>query len=461
MVAVRNGNGINIRLGSLRIKRQRGTAFGSRMRAGVQQHPVPAQLHQPGAGANGIGGVEIGHAHAGGYARGAGAASLLPVQVAAVWVASARMRLLDRYLLRELLGPLVYCTVGFYIFWMAFNLFTEMDAFQKQGLDWQEIAHHLLLRTPGLMATVLPISLLLALLYCLTTMARHNEIIAMRAAGRSLVRISVPLFAVALLLGAGMLFVLEYLAPDADQKADRQIGQAVRDENTTLTAQQFRDDSMEADWFIEQYNLDTGEMLSPNVEWREDGRLRKLSAASGKWLNGGWVFYDAQVQEFDANTEDIPNSRIRTNILTGEFEGFTKNHLHTDLRVRELMETLNQRGGNKLQLSLAEIRMYLQMHEVVSEQQRQYLMTQYHGRLAQPWTFAVVVLVALPFGCVTGRQSAYVGVASSIGICFLYHLLTTFGLAFGTSGALPPVLAAWLPNILFGTIGSVMLWRVP
>ena len=188
------------------------------MRAGVQQHPVPAQFHQPGAGANGVGGVEVGHTHAGGYARAAEAASLLPVQAAARWVASARMRLLDRYLLRELLGPLVYCTVGFYVFWMAFNLFTEMDAFQKQGLDWQEIAHHLLLRTPGLMATVLPISLLLALLYCLTTLARHNEIIAMRAAGRSLVRISVPLFAVALLLGAGMFFVLEYLAPDANQK---------------------------------------------------------------------------------------------------------------------------------------------------------------------------------------------------------------------------------------------------
>ena len=114
-----------------------------------------------------------------------------------------------------------------------------------------------------------------------------------------------------------------------------------------------------------------------------------------------------------------------------------------------------------MQLSLGEINSYLQRRMVLSEQQRHYLLTQFHGRLAQPWTFAVVVLVALPFGCVTGRQNAYVGVASSIGICFLYHLLTTFGLAFGTSGMLPPVLAAWLPNILFGTIGSVMLWRVP
>jgi lipopolysaccharide export system permease protein len=369
------------------------------------------------------------------------------------------MRLLDRYLLRELLGPLVYCTVGFYVFWMAFNLFTEMDAFQKQGLDWQEIAHHLLLRTPGLMATVLPISLLLALLYCLTTMARHNEIIAMRAAGRSLVRISVPLFAVALLLGAGMLFVLEYLAPDANQKAENQLGQTERDENASVIGLNFREEQKNAMWRITQYTPATGTMVGVNVNWTENDLEREIIAQEGKWLNGGWVFYGVQLQ--NGRTGVLDTTLIPIEILTGELESFTKEDLHNEIEKSELLAVLNKRGGNKLQMTLGEINSYLQMRMVLSEEQRQYLLTQYHGRLAQPWTFAVVVLVALPFGCVTGRQSAYVGVASSIGICFLYHLLTTFGLAFGTSGMLPPVLAAWLPNILFGTIGSVMLWRVP
>ena len=383
----------------------------------------------------------------------------MPVQAAAGWVASARMRLLDRYLLRELLGPLVYCTVGFYVFWMAFNLFTEMDAFQKQGLDWQEIAHHLLLRTPGLMATVLPISLLLALLYCLTTLARHNEIIAMRAAGRSLVRISVPLFAVALLLGAGMFFVLEYLAPDANQKAEHQLGQTERDENASVTGLHFREEQKNAMWTITQYKPATGTMTGVYVSWTKEGVEHQINATEGKWLNGGWVFYEVDLMT--GRADDLNSTKKRVEILTGELESFTRQHLHNEIEKSELLAVLNKRGGNKLQLSLGEINSYLQMRMVLSEQQRHYLLTQFHGRLAQPWTFAVVVLVALPFGCVTGRQSAYVGVASSIGICFLYHLLTTFGLAFGTSGMLPPVLAAWLPNILLGTIGSVMLWRVP
>jgi lipopolysaccharide export LptBFGC system permease protein LptF len=55
-----------------------------------------------------------------------------------------------------------------------------------------EIAQYYVVRTPELLVTVLPIALLLALLYALTNHGRHNELIAMRAAGLSLGRISVP-----------------------------------------------------------------------------------------------------------------------------------------------------------------------------------------------------------------------------------------------------------------------------
>src|SRR5262245_21316873 len=99
------------------------------------------------------------------------------------------MRLLDRYLLRELLAPLGYCLGGFVLFWVSFDLLSEISEFQEANVTAAEIAWYYILRVPELLVTVMPIALLLALLYALTNHARHNELTAMRAAGISLERL--------------------------------------------------------------------------------------------------------------------------------------------------------------------------------------------------------------------------------------------------------------------------------
>ena len=120
------------------------------------------------------------------------------------------MRLLDRYLLRELLIPLIYCLCGFLVFWISFDLFSELDDYQQKGLASAEIARLYLIKTPELLVVVLPIALLLGLLYALTNHARHQELTAMRVAGISLWRLSLPYFAVGVVFTMA-LFVLNEL----------------------------------------------------------------------------------------------------------------------------------------------------------------------------------------------------------------------------------------------------------
>ena len=86
--------------------------------------------------------------------------------------------------------------------------------------------------------------------------------------------------------------------------------------------------------------------------------------------------------------------------------------------------------------------------------------TKLHGRLAAPWTCLVVVLIALPFGAMPGRRNVFVGVASSIVICFVYFVLMQLSLAFGTRHLVPPWLAAWAPNLLFAGAGIWLTWKI-
>ena len=103
------------------------------------------------------------------------------------------MRLLDRYLLRELLIPLGYCLGGFLVFWIAFDLFSDLGAFQQEKLKPLEIGEYYLALLPKLLQDIVaPAALLLALLYTLTNHARHQELTAMRAAGVGLWRLCLP-----------------------------------------------------------------------------------------------------------------------------------------------------------------------------------------------------------------------------------------------------------------------------
>ena len=118
------------------------------------------------------------------------------------------------------------------------------------------------------------------------------------------------------------------------------------------------------------------------------------------------------------------------------------------------------RNSRKTNIPLTDIWDYLRLHPTLSDADSSWLLTKLHGRLAMPWTCFVVMLIAIPFGAAAGQQNLFVGVAGSIFICFAFFVIQQVGLALGTGGYLPAWLAAWLPNLAFGTTGLLLIARV-
>src|SRR5580698_6643442 len=114
------------------------------------------------------------------------------------------MRLLDRYLLRELLVPLGYCLCGILIIFIAFDLVFTLHVYQENRLLVSDVVELYIVKIPDMLVFMLPIVLLLALLYALTNHARHHEITAIRAAGVSLWRICVPYLIVGFFLSLAL-----------------------------------------------------------------------------------------------------------------------------------------------------------------------------------------------------------------------------------------------------------------
>jgi lipopolysaccharide export system permease protein len=374
------------------------------------------------------------------------------------------MRLLDRYLLRELLVPLGYCLCGFLLFWVSSDLFVELGEFQKKGLGARDIAEYYVVILPEFLVLVLPIALLLALLYALTNHARHQEITAIRAAGVSLWRLSLPYLGVGFLASAGLFAANEFWVPQSNERARAILKRHLapdphapgRNEYRNLYFENTRDGRR---WRIGVYNTQTGELIEPGVypTERSSSQPWELRAERARRIDGVWTFYNALVFKETTETNAPPVPSLRTNVLAVPEFSETPEEINSEIKIRDSMSL---RAAKKADVPIKDIVNYLRLHPRPSRSDWYWLHTKLEGRLAAPWTCVVVVLIAIPFGVGGGRRNVYVGVASSIIICFVYFVLLQVGLALGTSGRIEPWLAAWFPNLSFGLTGLWMTARI-
>jgi lipopolysaccharide export system permease protein len=374
------------------------------------------------------------------------------------------MRLLDRYLLRELLVPLVYCLGGFLVLWTASDLFAMLNDFQSRRLLPADIAEYYLVSTPGFVVLVLPIVLLLSLLYTVTNHARHNEITAIRSAGISLWRLSLPYFGVGLLISCASLALNETWVPDSAEKARQIMTRRLPREPGALPPHQVRllgfDNARDGrNWQVGVYDSITGEMRWPRVFWRQpDGSRQWYQAERAVPANQGWTFYNLSIYQESPLTNSLLTLLLQTNQMTVPAFTETPEEINSEVKIRESIRFLA--GAKRADVPITEILNYLRLHPQPSRSDRAWLYTRLHGRLAAPWTCLVVVVIALPFAASSGRRNVYVGVASSIVICFAFVVLQQFGLALGTGGYCPSWVAAWTPNFVFGTGGLLATLRV-
>ncbi|MBX3745326.1 MAG: LptF/LptG family permease [Verrucomicrobiae bacterium] len=371
------------------------------------------------------------------------------------------MRRLDRYLLKELLTALGYCLAGILVFWLSFELLGEMDELRRREVGPGAVVQYLGHRLPLYLLLQIPVALLLSLLYVVSHHARHNELVAMRSAGLSWWRIAVPYFGVGTALSLGLMALNEYVVPDAAARADavleRGAGREAEGAGEWRENLNFRDPETGRIWLVRAFRPRTGDLVGVDIQWPgEGGAGERMIAERGFWRNGRWVFEEVSRFTFPAGMESDP---VQTWTNRWETSGFpeTPSHLRSEVKISRLLGSL--RKSRQVQLSLREIGEYRELHPRLAPEMDALLRTWYHDRLASPWTCVVVVLIAIPAAVGSGRRNPFVGVAASIFVAFAYFVMKEFSLATGSGGYVPAWVAAWLPNVVFGGVGALGIWR--
>jgi lipopolysaccharide export system permease protein len=128
------------------------------------------------------------------------------------------LRILTRYVLRQLLAPFLFAAILLTALMMLDVVADRFGSLVGKGLGWRIVSEVFLYSIPFIFAVIVPMAVLVAVLFVFNRLAADNEISAMKASGVSLGRITMPVVVVASLLAAGLVHFNNTILPESNHK---------------------------------------------------------------------------------------------------------------------------------------------------------------------------------------------------------------------------------------------------
>src|SRR5450755_2097971 len=345
------------------------------------------------------------------------------------------MRLLDRYVLRNFLQAYLYCSAAFFSIWLVFDISDKISTFLDEKVALTTVGEYYLTQFPEIIVIVLPISLLLAVLFCLSKMSRTNEIVSMLANGVSVPRLLFPLFVMGLLTAAASGALNYTLAPHAEQARKAYFEDMRADtRDPGLLGQIFRSRRDNRTWFIQKFLPDKNQFTTVQVLQQDsnDNIVMNYLAASASYheTEHEWELKQVKLVKYD------------------ETGNITEEKTFDSLRMPQWSETPFRLASSNMRaelLSLPELQEYLHFNSDFPHALLAPFATHFQYRIALPWTCVVIVFLAAPLAIGYSRTGVLSNVAFAIALVFSLNFLTHLFLALGEGDRVAPWIAAWTP----------------
>jgi len=361
-------------------------------------------------------------------------------------------QLLDTYVLSGFLYYFGVLLLSFVGMTHVFTFFELLGDILRHGIPMSRVATYHFFLTPKLIYDFAPMAVLVAILVTFGLLSKTNEVIAMKACGVSIYRLSVPILLTGALL-SGLLFAFDYyVVPEANLIQD-----AIRNEIKGRPVQTYlRPDRKwifgKGKWIYYYKHFDATANVMVNVSVyeldRERFRLKRhIYAENARWEPSihRWVFQNGWYRDFQG---------IRVAKME-DFQGSTATFPELDEPPSYFLKEVKQ----DKQMNFHQLRAYIaELQQSGFDTVR--LQVQYQKKFAVPLFVVIMALISTPFAFFAGNRGAMTPVGISLGIAICYGAVSQLFEQMGHVGQLPPELAAWSPDAIFSLAGAYFLMRV-
>lgn len=355
--------------------------------------------------------------------------------------------IIDRYIAKLFLG---FFLGGLIVFVTLYVTVDFMSNFAKGDAPFNAVISYYLLSAPALIYQMMPVGCLLGVVFTLGALSKSNELIALFASGMSLARVSLPILALIVFISSVAFFLNDRVVPILNQKRNYVL-------YVDILKQPGRYSTVKADkiWYRSGLSLYNIKMLHPesaeatgltmyqfDTAWN---LVQMITAESVKLDGSNWDLTKGTVTIFPTDS-NVPVS-----------QSFSKKKITVAEEAKDLVSS----GQSTDSLSLKEMSRFIKKNKESGQIDTTRYEVDYHGKLSFAMAALVMSLIGIPFSVGKARSgSAAFNVGITIGLAFAYWALYSSGLTLGRHGALPPVLAAWAPNVLMTGFAMFMLVRL-
>ncbi|HEU4683747.1 MAG TPA: LPS export ABC transporter permease LptG [Nitrospira sp.] len=361
------------------------------------------------------------------------------------------MKILFGYLLREYAKIFGMCFAGLMTIYLVIDFFEKVRRFLRYDANWMDVLAYFALKTPGISFQIAPLAILMATLLTIGLLSRSHEITAMRACGISLSWIASPFLALAVGTAIILLLFSSTVIPLASNKAEeiRAIRIEKKPPSTALKLPQPWA-RMGADAILHVNSVAVGGQSLGGIQlFHFDRHFRLIDmteAQEARYSNGAWSMHRGFRRTFlpdgTITITEFEQTPVPLTLIPDDFTTWlaSESESMTFRQIREHTSRLYHRGSQITRLQ-----------------------TDYYGRIAFPFVTIIMVLVGIALslrrsGTRGGSMAMGIGQALVIGFC--YWATHSIAIAFGRGGALPPMVAGWMTNVLFMSLGLYLMLKV-
>jgi LPS export ABC transporter permease LptG/LPS export ABC transporter permease LptF len=364
--------------------------------------------------------------------------------------------LLDEYVMRSYATNFLLSLGAFALLYIVFTFFELMGDIVRNQTPFVVVGAYLFNLIPFIISQVTPICSLLAVLVTFGTLNRTSELTAMKATGISLYRVVVPILLLAAVLAAALFAFNESYLPGANRKQE-----ALRAEIKGKPAQTFQLPGRT--WISGQTNR-AGEPIRIFYYQAFDPARDVFADLSVFEFDAQGFILQRRVYAKSVQWDSTVNRWIFENGWQRTFSGTTVSYqpftVATFPEVREQPAYFNKENKPSDEMSYAELSQY-----IADLRQSGFntveLRVQLQNKLSVPAISFIMAIIAVPFALSMGKRGGLIGVATAIGVALVYWTLGQVFSSMGNVSTLPPILAAWSPDLLFGLAGGYLLLRTP
>ncbi len=344
---------------------------------------------------------------------------------------------IDRYIVTTFIPYFFVCMFAICGIYIVVDLLQNLDDFIEMGSRAFLMAgYYYAFMVPVVLAQLFPAITLISVSLVLVKFVKNNEIFAMQVAGMCLYRILLPVFILSVIMSFAAVANQELIIPRYAKKLKSvQQSTFVDKEKSNILVE---DPDSHMLFRARIFNVAEKKLESVFAIGRNKNGRKKftISAEKGEWTEGKkWLLFNVVRHNYDENGDWVAPT-----IREDEY------YLDTSL-TPELLDKVDVNAALKSFKELKQLR--------EQEPENHLYRVMFHARVASPLTNFILLFLGIPFviGFERISRSVFLRVGICVLICSAFYVLTYICANLGNLGILHPILAAWLPVVIFGTFG--------